>query len=173
MYNRKGRYHLLGWIFFSSIMAWSGLTLAGSQVGDISPKFNLTTLSGETYSSEKLKGNKAVYLKFWATWCSYCQEEMPHAQHTFEQSGDNLQVISINVGFNDSIKRIKRYFSKENYNLPVVFDEKGELFRKFELYGTPEHILINKEGEIIHRSALLNDKLIELLAAYNSKEIIK
>lgn len=173
MNNRKKIYRFFGVVLFSYVIIWSKFTWAGTQVGDISPKFNLTTLSGEKYSSEKLKGNKAIYLKFWATWCSYCREEMPHAQHTFEESKGNLQVISINVGFNDSIRRIKRYFTKEGYSLPVVFDEKGKLFRKFELYGTPEHILINKEGKIIHRSALLNDKLIKLLAEYNSQEIPK
>ncbi len=154
-------------LILGAMTLWSGLGWAGTQVGDMAPEFTLTSLSGETFSSQKLKGDKAVYLKFWATWCSYCQEEMPHAQETFEHANDELQVITVNVGFNDSIKRVNRYFGKHKYTLPVVFDGEGEMFRQFELYGTPEHILIDKDGKIIHRSALLNDKLTDLLAAYN------
>jgi thiol-disulfide isomerase/thioredoxin len=49
--------------------------------GDKAPLFEATTLDGENVDLAELVGEKPVYLKFWATWCRYCVNELPHAQH--------------------------------------------------------------------------------------------
>jgi len=139
-------------------------------LGQQAPNFKSTTLSGEDIDTAVIKNNKPIYLKFWATWCSYCKEEMPHLQETFDQYGNDIQVLAINIGMNDSVKRIKRYFAKHNYHLPVIFDEKGELVEKFNIIGTPQHILINGKGEIVHRSALITDDLHHKISQLISKE---
>ena len=84
---------------------------------------------------------------------------MPHLQKTFDQYGEEIQILAINIGLNDSIKRIERYFDKHSYNMPVLFDEKGALVEKFKIMGTPQHILIDRQGNIVHRSALLTDEM--------------
>ncbi|GLX79922.1 hypothetical protein tinsulaeT_32620 [Thalassotalea insulae] len=141
----------------------------GTNTGDIAPKFNVTTLAGEFVNSVLLKDKKPIYLKFWATWCSYCKEEMPHLQKIFDRYGHNIEVVAINIGMNDSIKRIGRFFEKYQYNLPVVFDEKGELVEKFMIRGTPQHILIDEQGKIVHRSALITDDLHNKIVQLSNK----
>ena len=66
----------------------------------------------------KLYGKKVVYLKFWATWCVPCRQQMPHFEHAYETAGTDMAVIAIDVGFNDSIEAIKAYSFVKTFSLP-------------------------------------------------------
>ena len=59
-------------------------TVARSLVGSPAPRLVLKTIDGETINLGDLYGKQAVYLKFWATWCTPCREQMPHLERTFE-----------------------------------------------------------------------------------------
>ena len=141
----------------------SSLAQAGKPVvvGDMAPEYSFKTIAGQSIQSKQLKGDKPIYMKFWATWCSYCTEEMPHTQATFEKYGDQLEVVAMNVGMNDSVNKINHFFKKNDYSIPVYFDAKGDLTAMFGITGTPQHILIDKTGKVIHRSSLLTDDLEE------------
>lgn len=124
-------------------------------VGD----FSVTTMQGQQFEFDMQALKKPIYIKFWATWCSYCTEEMPHFEQSFQAYQDKMDFVAINVGMNDSLARINKYFERHNFQVPVVFDEYGELVGQFEVKGTPLHVLINKQGKVVHRSALLTDAL--------------
>jgi thiol-disulfide isomerase/thioredoxin len=47
-------------------------------IGSPAPPLVLKTIDGETIDLGGLYGKKAVYLKFWATWCVPCRQQMPH-----------------------------------------------------------------------------------------------
>ncbi|WDE10803.1 TlpA family protein disulfide reductase [Thalassomonas haliotis] len=131
----------------------------GAMPGQQAPEFALTTLAGKSLVLDQSAAAKPIYLKFWATWCSYCEEEMPHLQRVQDMYGEQLDVIAVNVGMNDSIARVNAFMEKRHLSLPVSFDSAGELVGKFHVTGTPQHILIDRNGEIVHRSALLTDEL--------------
>src|SRR5277367_3635457 len=78
-------------------------------IGKPAPRLVLTTIDGATIDLAHLYGKQAVYLKFWATWCVPCRQQMPHFEHTYETAGPDLAVIAINVGFNDSLEEIQKY----------------------------------------------------------------
>src|SRR6202790_2848187 len=72
-------------------------------VGSPAPRLVLKTIDGDTIDLGNLYGKKAVYLKFWATWCVPCREQMPHFERTYESEGSDVAVIAVNAGFNTSI----------------------------------------------------------------------
>lgn len=131
----------------------------GVLMGQQAPEFSLKTLDGSSLVLDHTVIGKPIYLKFWATWCSYCTEEMPHLQQVYDNYGDEITVVAVNVGMNDSVTRVKQFMQKRHLSLPVSFDAVGDMVEKFHILGTPQHILIDKEGKIIHRSALLSDDL--------------
>lgn len=141
------------------LLSIAGQALAGPGIGDLAPDFTATTLSGETVQLSDFRGSKPVYLKFWATWCTYCKVEMPHMKAVLDEQGEALEVLTINVGLNDSVERIEQLFADQGFQLPTVFDADGAITSQFGVVGTPHHVLINREGQIIYRTFLASDTL--------------
>jgi thiol-disulfide isomerase/thioredoxin len=133
-------------------------------IGSPAPPLVLKTIDGETIDLGSLHGKKAVYLKFWATWCVPCRQQMPHFQHTYETAGTDMAVIAIDVGFNDSIDAIKIYRKRLGITMPIVFDD-GSLGAAFHLRVTPTHIVIGRDGRIQYIGHLADGELDAALTA--------
>src|SRR5882762_4738368 len=64
-------------------------------VGSLAPKLVVRTIDGEQIDLGSLYGRKAVYLKFWATWCKPCREQMPHFDPIYQSARSVLAVIAV------------------------------------------------------------------------------
>ena len=138
---------------------------AGEQlIGRRVPPLVLTTIDGDKIDLGALRGKKAIYLKFWATWCSPCREQMPHFEHVQQTSGDDLQVVAINIGFDDTVEQIKALRKQYGLTMPVVRDDDGKLGEMFGLRVTPQHVIVDKEGRIAYVGHLVDGKLETALA---------
>jgi thiol-disulfide isomerase/thioredoxin len=139
-----------------------------SLVGTPAPAVVLKTIDGQTIDLGKLYGKKAVYLKFWATWCVPCREQMPHLQRTYEEAGPDMAVIAIDVGFDDSVEEVRKYRHEVGLSMPIVFDD-GSLGEAFHLRVTPQHVVIGRDGRILYVGHEANARLdAALLAARTS-----
>src|SRR5690606_30883427 len=116
-------------------------------LGTPAPAVKLMTIDGETIDLGELYGDKAVYLKFWATWCLPCQQQMPHSEHVYQHAGDDLEVIAINAGFNETLQDILDFREDFGIHMPIVVDD-GALASAFNFRITPQHIVIGKDGLI-------------------------
>jgi thiol-disulfide isomerase/thioredoxin len=133
-------------------------------VGSLAPRRIVKTIDGQTIDLGALYGKKAVYLKFWATWCVPCREQMPHFEHTYQTAGPDLAVIAVNAGFDDSLEEIQKYRRALGITMPIVFDD-GELAAAFHLRVTPQHIVIGRDGQILYVGHLADARLDSALAA--------
>jgi peroxiredoxin len=133
-------------------------------IGSPAPRGVVKTIDGQQIDLGSLYGKQAVYLKFWATWCVPCREQMPHFERTFESAGPDLAVIAINAGFNDSLEDVQAYRSKLGIKMPIVIDD-GKLGEAFNLRVTPQHIIIGRDGRIQYVGHLANDQLDAALVA--------
>jgi thiol-disulfide isomerase/thioredoxin len=137
-------------------------------VGSHAPGFVLTTIDGEKIDLGQLYGKKAVYLKFWATWCVPCREQMPHFERTYRSAGKDLAVIAINIGFDDSLQDVREYRKRLGITMPIVIDD-GRLGSAFNLRVTPQHVVIGRDGRIQYVGHLADQSLeAALLAARTS-----
>ncbi|MGC1523526.1 MAG: redoxin domain-containing protein [Steroidobacteraceae bacterium] len=143
-------------------------TAGQALIGMPAPRLELKTIDGETIDLGGLYGKKAVYLKFWATWCVPCRQQMPHFEHAFENAGPDLAVIAIDVGFNDSLDAIRRYQRQLGITMPIVFDEDGHVGAAFNLRVTPQHIVIGRDGRIQYVGHLADARLDAALLAARS-----
>ncbi|MGX2952396.1 TlpA family protein disulfide reductase [Shewanella sp. JL219SE-S6] len=124
--------------------------LAGSElIGTPAPQRELTTLTGETLNLQQLYGSKPVYIKFWATWCVPCRQQMPGFEKIYQQYGEKLQVIAVNTGISDDINSVGAFVKQAGLNIPVVIDD-GALARAFKLRVTPQHFLVDRSGRIAY-----------------------
>lgn len=133
-------------------------------LGQIAPAVKLTTIDGQTIDLAALRGHKAVYLKFWATWCVPCREQMPHFEKTWHGAGDDLAVVAINIGFDDTLEQIKAYRQDMHITMPIVRDDDGRIGELFGLRVTPQHVIIAKDGHIAYVGHLADAKLDDALA---------
>ena len=138
-------------------------------VGSPAPRLVLKTIDGDTIDLGALYGKKAVYLKFWATWCVPCREQMPHFEHTYETAGPDLAVIAINAGFDDSIAEIQKYRRAVGITMPIVLDD-GRLGAAFNLRVTPQHIVIGRNGRIEYVGHLADARLDAALLAARQRQ---
>jgi peroxiredoxin len=139
-------------------------------LGKLAPKLVLKTIDGHTIDLGQLYGKQAVYLKFWATWCTPCRQQMPHFEHTYETAGPDLAVIAIDTGFNDSLQDVEAYRRKLGITMPIVLDD-GQSGAAFHLRVTPQHIVIGRDGRIQYVGHLADARLDAALLAARSTPV--
>lgn len=122
---------------------------------------------GKVLKLKEYLGKKPVYLKFWASWCGPCMKEMPHFQKIQATYGDELAVISVNLGINDTIEDAHAVVKRFGLTMPLVFDRDGQLAQAFKFVGTPYHLLFDRQLNLVHRGHKDDEPLnhkIQLLA---------
>ncbi len=132
-------------------------------IGRPAPRLVLKTIDGQTIDLGALYGKQAVYLKFWATWCTPCREQMPHFEQTYERAGADLAVIAVDTGFDDSSEQVRRFRDTMHLQMPVVIDD-GRLAAALNLRVTPQHVVIARDGRIRYVGHLADAALEQALA---------
>jgi len=142
-------------------MAWQ----AGQDlIGKPAPPLVLKTIDGASIDLGRVYGKQAVYLKFWATWCVPCREQMPHFERAYESAGPDLAVIAIDTGFNDSLDEVLQYRERLHIKMPIVLDD-GAAGAAFNLRVTPQHVVIGRDGRIQYVGHLADARLDAALLA--------
>lgn len=146
------------------ILVWLPGKLCAETVTSDALDYVLTTLTGDKLNVADYKHQKPVYLKFWATWCQPCLAQMPHLQHTYETYKNDIAMIAINIDVNETSQSIADVIDKFNLSVPITSDPQGQLATTLNLVGTPFHVLINRQGEIVHLGHDASDELDRKLA---------
>ncbi|MGM0396733.1 MAG: TlpA family protein disulfide reductase [Bacillota bacterium] len=115
------------------------------EMGKAAPDFTLYDMDGNETSLSEYKG-KMVFLNFWATWCQYCDIEMPDLQKVHKEN-DDLVVLAVNV--REDIDHVKDYLDEGGYDFPVMLDEDGEIASLYLVSGMPTTYFINSDGVIL------------------------
>lgn len=138
---------------------------------DVAPEFETVTIDDERIALQDLKGEKPVYLKFWLSTCPQCIAEMPHFVHAYEQYGDELQFVAVNLAMDgDTPNIVRRAMVEHGLEMPVVVDESSHMQSAFGIFGTPTHIVIDRQGRIVYSSNRADDELDATLGCiYASK----
>lgn len=114
------------------------------EIGSLAPDFTLYDMDGKAMSLSEYKGKK-VFLNFWATWCGFCDLEMPDLQKINDEN-DDLVVLAVNVREEEDI--VKSYIEEGGYDFPVVFDEDGDVASMYLISGMPTTYFINEDGVV-------------------------
>lgn len=90
--------------------------------------------------------DKPVIINFWASWCTYCREEMPLFQETYEKYGDQINFLMINStdGAKETIETARDYIDSGEYTFPVYFDTDGQATVSYEASSLPTTVIIDK-----------------------------
>jgi peroxiredoxin len=124
----------------------AGATLLGSAA----PVVSMTTIDGATISLSSIYGQKPVYIKFWATWCIPCRQQMQAFEATYQALGDNMQFVALNIGLSDDEASVRAFRDTYSMTMPIVMDDDGRLAELFHLRVTPQHVLIGRDARFAY-----------------------
>jgi peroxiredoxin len=112
-------------------------------------RFVLTDVDGQRVRMDDLlANNKVVLLNFWATWCPYCQREIPELmalQDRYRSAG--FSVVGIDIG--ESAAKVKAYADNKQINYPLLLDRDNSVAGAYEVVGVPTSYLIRSDGKIL------------------------
>ncbi len=110
------------------------------------PTFALTTLDGEPFSLEAMRG-EVVFLNFWATWCGPCQREMPAFEAFMRERSDEATIVAVNAGDTDEAVRefITQYGGE---GVPILMDRDLAVNDEYGVLNMPVTYIIDREGVI-------------------------
>lgn len=108
----------------------------------------LLVLGGSTKNiSDYAEG--ILFVNFWATWCRYCELEMPDLiklSRLVEEDGSG-KVIAIDV--NEKERTVQEFIDKKGFDgIAVLLDQDGAAAMKFGIEAYPTTFLF-KEGRLL------------------------
>ncbi len=109
------------------------------------PDFTAEVNDGSSFILSDHDG-EVILLNFWATWCDPCVKEMPTFQKIYEEYGDKIQILAVNLS--EDKYTVDTFISDAGYTFPVAYDENGEIGNKYPSDGIPYTVVIGKDGKV-------------------------
>jgi len=121
--------------------------------GDRLLTFTAQDMDGNTVDLSTVIGKKPVMLIFWASWCPNCKNEVPKINSLVKKYQEKgMEFIGINVGYNDSEGKARRFMNDTGMNYPVIFDSKGKIPHMYGVQGVPTILVADKNGIIVFKN---------------------
>ncbi len=136
--------------------------------GDSLIPFSGQDMDGKTVDLATVIGKKPVMLIFWASWCPNCKSEVPKVNELVKKyQTQGMEFIGINVGFNDSEGKARRFMEKNGVSYPIIFDKKGDIPRQYGVQGVPTILVADKNGLIMFKNYSVPEITDELFKQLN------
>jgi len=111
--------------------------------------FELTDLSGKTWSLKSLKG-KVVLVNFWATWCPPCRKELPDLQGLFDKYKEQGLVV---LAISDEDKaKVQPFVEDRKITYPILLDSGRKVEESLGVEGIPKTFIYDREGKLVARA---------------------
>jgi thiol-disulfide isomerase/thioredoxin len=137
------------------VFGWSGVASLAPENDSVVARL----LDGSTYDVLDAGLEEPVLLKFWATWCVVCLKEMPAYVELYENYGERVRFLAVNVAVSDPRDRVRSAVDQFGLSMPVAYDQSGDLWDRFDIIGTPTYVLLGSDGTVLHRTYGHDDSL--------------
>jgi cytochrome c biogenesis protein CcmG/thiol:disulfide interchange protein DsbE len=142
---------LIIWCGIGLVLIGLALALARSSVAlprsGPAPDFTLTSFAGETITLSGLRG-QVVVINFWASWCTYCADELPGLERAWQDYRDQ-GVVFVGVDYQDSDAEGRKFIKQYEITYPNGPDLDNRISDKYVIVGMPETFIIDRQGEIV------------------------
>ncbi len=127
-------------------------------VGSSAPDFRFKLFQGdESLGKSELNlsevAGQPIVLNFWARLCGPCWSEMPELQDFFEERGDQLQLLGIDVGQFTGLglpKDAGKLLDALGVTYPAGYTDDASVVSKYRIRAMPTTVFIDSDGVVFH-----------------------
>ena len=129
----------------------SGQTADSAQAAEpekvLAPDFTVYDAEGNPVQLYDYIG-KPLVVNFWASWCGPCQMEMPHFEDKYQELGDEVQFLMINMtdGGRETVDSASAFIAEKGYTFPVLYDTDSNAALTYGAYSLPTTYFIDADG---------------------------
>ncbi|MBT2429653.1 redoxin domain-containing protein [Streptomyces sp. ISL-112] len=115
-------------------------------------RFTATTVDGKPFDARTLTGKPTV-LWFWAPWCPKCKAQAKETAKVAADYAGKANVVGVaGLDRNAAMKDFVADTGTDGF--PHVSDEKGELWKRFEVTEQSRYVILDKSGKTVYEGAL-------------------
>ena len=117
---------------------------------NLAPDFTVYDLEGNAHTLSEYRG-KPVVLNFWASWCGPCTSEMPDFQAKFEEYGERIHFLMVNLtdGSQETVESAQGFVDGQGYTFPVYFDSDYSAAIAYSVSAFPATYFIDESGAMV------------------------
>lgn len=122
-------------------------TAQANQQLTLAPDITIYDVDGNANKLSDFRG-RPVVMNFWSSNCGPCKSEMPEFEAVYQQYGDKVQFLMVNVtdGYWDTMDSASSYIDKSGYTFPVYYDTDNNASYVYGVSALPTTYFIDADG---------------------------
>ena len=115
------------------------------QVGTKVSPIKAQNLGGQTQVISYTEEDRPLVLYIFTPQCSWCARNLPNLKALLAQGRGSYRFVGLSL----TDKEVRDYAAKNQLELPIYFNPSDEAMREYKLGGTPQTIVISREGKVV------------------------
>jgi cytochrome c biogenesis protein CcmG/thiol:disulfide interchange protein DsbE len=139
------------------VLVLVGCTKTDSQTNV--PPLSPTNAAGITALLET--STRPVVINIWASWCIPCRSEAPLLQRAFNQFGDEIRFVGVNVA--DTQSGAQEFIAEFGLSFENLFDAPRSVPAALGGSGVPQTYFFAPGGELVHyQPGVIDERMLAL-----------
>ena len=124
----------------------------------MAPDFTVYDDEGNAVNLSDFIG-KPLIVNFWASWCGPCKMEMPDFDEKYQEFGEDVQFLMVNMtdGSRETLEKAKKFIEESGYTFPVYYDTDMDAAITYGVSSIPSTYFIDAQGHAVARAAGMID----------------